>query len=187
MFQLCAAVRTHFRRIGRSGRHEQPESDDGTVDPLLTFFRWRDWTILDRSSDTSANLYYSASLQGALDTDNRRLTPLDANLSELECELAHDGTYWIASFFSCGTVIGCGQHRSTQVVIGVHSGVFPSVLDQLEHQARILDPEEIATCVVFGPCGSDSNPTSNTGGPRWHRLRLPRCVVSPCAARRTAR
>ncbi|MEV6905937.1 hypothetical protein [Amycolatopsis sp. NPDC051071] len=186
MFQFRATARSRIRRIVGNGRHEQPESDDGTMDPLLSFFRRRGWTILDRGSDTSANLFYPASFQGALDTDNRRLTPLDANLIELECELAHDGTYWIATFHSCGTVIGCGQHRSAQVVIGVHSGVFPAVLDQLEHQARVLDPEEIATCVVFGSCGSDSNPDVPCRLARWRRPRLPRCVLSP-RGRRPAR
>ncbi|WP_145926850.1 hypothetical protein [Amycolatopsis orientalis] len=128
------------------------------MDPLLAFSCRRGWTTLDRGSDTNANLYYSASFQGALNAGSRRLTPLDANLIELECALARDGSHWIASFYSCGTVIGCDRHRSTQVVIGVHSGVFPAVIGQLEHQARVIDPEDIATCVIFGSCGNDSNP-----------------------------
>ena len=102
MFQLRAAARTRSRSRSRrmvgSGRHEQPEPDDGTVDPLLAFFCRRGWTTLDRGSDTNAHLYYSASFQGALNAGSRRLTPLDANLIELECALARDGSHWIASF-----------------------------------------------------------------------------------------
>jgi len=150
-----------------TGRHGRPPADDGTVDPLIAWFTYRGWTILDRDSDIVANFYYPASFGDALDDDNRRYPAADVGLNELECDLYRDGEYWIARFTSCGTIIGCARHRSTPLIIGLHTGVFPAVLVRLEHHARTLHPNEISRCLIFGPCGSNDNPSEpcRTGAP----------------------
>lgn len=150
-------VRNIFDPLIGAGRQEQLPPDDGTVDPLISFFRCRGWTILDRDSDTSASVYYPGSFHGALDDEHRRQATPDLGLSELECVLALRGEHWIAHFTSCGTLTGCVRHRSTSVLIGVHSAVFPAVIRELERHARTLD-RDLSRCLIFGPCGSSDNP-----------------------------
>ncbi|RSM80530.1 hypothetical protein DL991_10455 [Amycolatopsis sp. WAC 01375] len=141
-------------------RHDElPPPDDGTVDPLLTYFQWRGWTIVNRDTHTTAVLSYPASFQGALDTDDRRLAALDDNLQELEVELVLRGNHWNAHFSSCGALIGCARHRSIPLVMGVHALPFTAVLGDLERQARRRQPRDIAHCLLFGACSSQDTPS----------------------------
>ncbi|WP_410625673.1 hypothetical protein [Amycolatopsis sp. cmx-8-4] len=155
---MLAHARRRLGSVFGTGRYEQPPPDEKTVDSLIAYFRWRGWILLDRHSATRANFYYPHSFRGVLDEDNRRQIPPDVGLIELECDLARHGNHWIARFTTCGAVIGCSQHRSTPVIIAVHSGAFPAVLHHLERQARTLDLDKIASCLLFGPCGSTDNP-----------------------------
>ncbi len=162
MTHLFDTVLAHARRRLDSAfgtdRYEQPPPDEQTVDSLIAYFRWRGWILLDRYSATHASFYYPQSFRGVLDDDNRRQIPPDFGLIELECDLARHDDHWIARFTSCGAVIGCSRHRSTPLIIAVHSGVFPAVLHHLERLARTLDLDKIAGCLLVGPCGSTDNP-----------------------------
>ncbi|WP_410585395.1 hypothetical protein [Amycolatopsis sp. lyj-108] len=140
-------------------RHDElPPPDDGTVVPLVAYFQWRGWTVVDRDSFTTAVLSYPGSFQGALDTEDRRQAALDDNLQKLEVELVVRGSHWIAHFSSCGVLIGCDRHRSIPLVVGVHALPFAAVLGDLERQARRRRPQDIAHCLLFGACSSQDTP-----------------------------
>ncbi|RSN60592.1 hypothetical protein DMH01_14935 [Amycolatopsis sp. WAC 04182] len=141
-------------------RHDMlPPPDDGTVDPLLAYFQWRGWTIVDRDTHTTAVLSYPESFHGALGTVDRRSAAPDDNLQELEVELVLRGVHWVAHFSSCGVLIGCDRHRSIPVTMGVHALPFTAVLGILEFLARRRRPRDIAHCLVFGACSSHSIPS----------------------------
>ncbi len=162
MIHLLDTALAHARRrldsaFGTS-RYKQPPPDEKTVDSLIAFFRYRGWILLDRSSATRASFYYPQSFCGLLEENNRRQIPPDFGLIELECDLSRHGDHWIARFCTCGAVIGCSRHRSTPLIIAVHSGAFPAVLHHLERQAQALDLDKVAGCLLVGPCGSTDNP-----------------------------
>ncbi|QWF85894.1 hypothetical protein [Amycolatopsis sp. CA-230715] len=163
MSHLVDTVLTRVRAVHdlfvRVGRYELLlPADDGTVEPLIAFFRGRDWEILDRESDTVASFYYPASFGDAFGNLNRGYLTVDVGLNELECDLYRHGGHWIARFTTCGAIIGCARHRSTPLIVGLHTGAFPGVLDRLERQARALHPDKISRCLFSGSCGSNDNP-----------------------------
>ncbi len=134
------------------------------MDQLIEYLSRRGWTVLDRSADLStADLYYPESFGGVLDTDDRELTAADHYLAGLDVSIARHGEDWTVIVTPCGTIDGCLQHRSIPVPISTDGKALPEQLDRVEHHARTIDPTEIATCLIFGPCGSNSR--SDTQGP----------------------
>ncbi|MFI7121913.1 hypothetical protein [Amycolatopsis sp. NPDC049868] len=156
---VCARLHAVIDRSLTSSHAMLPPPDDGTVDPLLAYFQWRGWTIVDRDTDTDAVLSYPESFHGALDTGDRRSVALDDNLQELEVKLVRRGEHWFAQFSSCGALIGCDRHRSVPLTMGVHAFPFTAVLGGLERQARRRRPRAIAHCLLFGACSRLHTPS----------------------------
>lgn len=80
----------------------------------------------------------------------------DATPCQLSCRFSFEEGEPAFLVESAGNEKGCERHAATTVLIEAGEGEWgqlATLLDQLEQQARDLDPRELIECLFFGDCG----------------------------------
>ncbi|WP_394360755.1 hypothetical protein [Amycolatopsis sp. SB7-3] len=119
--------------------------------------------MLDNDANTVL-FGFNESFGGKFPEDSRTYIDGMTVLSTLDCLVELVDGKVTATVFTCGVDRGCDRHRGQQVPIEVGPGHprFRACLERWEWHAVRIDRAELATCLVFGPCG-DPNSPARTG------------------------
>jgi hypothetical protein len=127
---------------------------------IVRWFSKRGWTVLD-GSDNTILFEFTESFGGDFPDDSRAFGDGMTVLSTLDCLVEFVDGKVTATISTCGVERGCPRHREQAVPLEFGPGHprFRGCLERWEWHAIRIDRVDLATCLVFGPCG-DPDPAT---------------------------